>query len=69
MASWFHTAVLATVIAATAAVGIAAASIVAIDAEPAPKGDRLPVVANADSYVTIETRHDGLSVLNRVEVN
>ena len=35
----------------------------------APKADRLPVVANADSYVTIETRHDGVSILKRIPVN
>lgn len=70
MASWFHTAILATVIAATATVGIAAASIATnIDNAPAPKADRLPVIADAEGYVTIETRHDGVSVLKRVELN
>lgn len=69
MATWFHSAILATVIAATAAVGIAAASIISTASAPAPKADRLPVVAVADGYVTIETRHDGISVLQRVELN
>ena len=68
MTSWFHTAILATVIAATAAVGLAAAAIINSD-NAAPKADRLPVVADAADYVTIETRHDGISVLQRVEVN
>lgn len=69
MTTWFHTAILATVIAATAAVGIAAAAIITADNGAAPKADRLPVVADASSYVTIETRHDGMSVLKRVELN
>lgn len=69
MATWFHTAILATVIAATAAVGISAAAIITADNGAAPKGDRLPVVADASSYVTIETRHDGVSILERIELN
>jgi hypothetical protein len=35
----------------------------------APRADRLPLVANASDYVTIETRHDGISVLTRLHVN
>lgn len=69
MTSWFHTAILATVIAATAAVGLAAAAIINSNNGAAPKGDRLPIVADAAGYVTIETRHDGVSVLERVEVS
>jgi hypothetical protein len=69
MTTWLHTAVLGTIIAATAAVGIAAAAIITADTGVAPKGDRLPVIADAGSYVTIETRQDGVSVLNRVELN
>ena len=68
MASWIHTTIIATTLAATAAVGIASASIYITGNTPAPKADRLPVVADANGYVTIETRHDGVSVLKRVRV-
>lgn len=68
MAPWFHTTILATVLVATAAVGIASATMVMNANEPAPKADRLPVVANADGYVTIETRADGVSILNKIQV-
>lgn len=68
MASWLHTTVLATVLAATAAVGLASATMVINANEPAPKADRLPVVADADAYLTIETRQDGVSILNRIQV-
>jgi hypothetical protein len=68
MASWLHTTVLATVLAATAAVGLASATMVMQADEAAPKADRLPIVANADGYMTIETRQDGVSVLNRIQV-
>lgn len=68
MASWLHTTVLATVLAATAAVGLASATMVLTANEAAPKADRLPVVADADAYLTVETRHNGVSVLNRIQV-
>jgi hypothetical protein len=68
MASWLHTTVLATVLAATAAVGLASATMVMQAGEAAPKADRLPIVADADGYMTIETRQDGVSVLNRIQV-
>ena len=68
MASWLHTTVLATVLAATAAVGLASATMVMNANEAAPRADRLPVIADAAGYVTIETRHDGVSVLNRIQV-
>jgi hypothetical protein len=68
MASWLHTTVLATVIAATAAVGIASATLYINANTPAPKADRLPVVADAEGYLTVETREDGVSILNRIQV-
>ncbi len=68
MASWIHTSIIATTIAATAAVGIASASMYVAGDEPAAKADRLPVMADASGYVTIETRHDGVSVLKRFRV-
>jgi hypothetical protein len=71
MASTFHAAILATVLVATAAVGIAGAALYANGNLAAPKADRLPVLANVDgdSWVTIETRHDGVSILKRVRLN
>jgi hypothetical protein len=68
MASWLHTTVLATVLAATAAIGLASATMVMQANEAAPKADRLPIVADAEGYMTIETRQDGVSVLNRIQV-
>lgn len=66
----FHSTILATGLAATLAVGLAGASMfVATGAEPAAKADRLPVVADARGYLTIETRDDGVSVLKRVTVD
>jgi hypothetical protein len=65
--------ILAITAAATIAVGVASASFINTSQMGAsPKGDRLPVaVASAsDSYVTVETRpHDGVSVLNKIQVN
>jgi hypothetical protein len=71
MTLWFHSTILATSVAATLAVGIASAAIIA-DAHSdsaAPKGDRLPVVASTDRYVTVETRENGVSTLEKVPVN
>ena len=70
MTLWFHSTILATSIAATVAVGIASAEIYNETAtQAAPKGDRLPLVANpSDQYVTIETRADGVSTLTRVPI-
>ncbi len=69
-----HSTILATSLAATLAVGLASAAIVADHDGPvaATKADRLPVVATiapAADYVTVETRHDGVSNLARVPVN
>jgi hypothetical protein len=69
MKLWIHSAVLATTLAATAAVALASAAIYNDVGQPAPKADRLAVVADAGtSYLTIETRQDGVSVLSRVPV-
>jgi len=68
MTLWIHSAVLATSLAATAAIGLASAAIYT-DLKPtaAAKADRLPLVADAGtSYLTIETRKDGVSVLSRI---
>jgi hypothetical protein len=69
MAPWFHTLVLATTLVATAAVGVASASFFLNAGEAAPKGDRLPIVADSSRYMTVETRVDNVSVLNRVKVD
>ncbi len=66
----FHSTILATTLAATVAVGLASASIYTGSQDaPAVKADRLPVIADASGYLTIETRHDGVSVLKRVPAN
>ena len=68
-----HSTILATSLAATLAVGFASAAIVADHHEAAAaKGDRLPIVATvtpAADYVTVETRHDGVSELQRIPLN
>jgi len=69
MAPWFHSAVLAVTLVATVAVGVASASLYLGSSQAAPKADRLPVVADASGYVTIETRGDGVSVLKRIQIN
>jgi hypothetical protein len=70
MASWLHTTILATSLAATVAVGIASAAILTnAQTGPVVKSDRLPIVADAQGYFTVETRTDGLSVLNRVPID
>ena len=66
-----HSAVLATSLVATAAIGLASAAIyTSADNPAAVKADRLPVVAAASgNYYTIETRTDGVSVLSRVRLS
>ena len=66
MTPWFHVIVVATVLAATIAVGMASASLLTGTNVAAAKADRLPVIASPNGYMTIETRHDGVSVLQRV---
>jgi hypothetical protein len=71
MTIWFHSTILATGLAATVAVGIAGAAVYnTIDAPVAPKADRLPVAApgSAKTYITVETRSNGVSVLSRLPV-
>jgi hypothetical protein len=70
MKIWIHSAVLATCLGATAAVALASAAVYNGDTQVGAKSDRLPLVADAGtSYLTIETRKDGVSVLSRVPVN
>jgi hypothetical protein len=69
MASWFHAAILATGLAATAAVGFASAAMLSNISTVSTKGDRLVAVVDSKQYETIETRSNGLSVLTRIELN
>ena len=69
----FHSTILASTLAATLLVGFASAAIVT-DRQPvaAAKSDRLPMAATAApaaDYVTVETRHDGVSELARIPLN
>ena len=69
MTTWFHTAILATVIAATVAVGLASAAAYNDDRYPvAEKTDRLITVAvqTDATLITVEQRIDGISILTRV---
>lgn len=73
MTTWFHAAILATGVAATAAVGLASASAYKDEHFPlAHKTDRLVSMAgngdssSASNEVTIEKRIDGISILTRV---
>jgi hypothetical protein len=68
MTLWIHSTILAAALAASTAVGIAGAAYVEAVKEPAAaKADRLPLAQDADaSYVTVETRQDGVSVLKRI---
>ena len=74
MSLWFHSTILATSLAATVAVGLASAAIYNESSDVAAKADRLPIATMAEptpdaSYVTVETREDGVSVLNRVPLS
>ena len=77
MALWFpstiHSTILATSLAAVVAVGLAGAAIYSNgssgDGDVAPKADRLPVIAAADRYVTVETHGNGVSVLERIAID
>ncbi|MBN9018225.1 MAG: hypothetical protein J0H11_12470 [Rhizobiales bacterium] len=69
MTTWFHAAILATGVVATAAVGLASASAYKDEHFPlAQKTDRLAFVANSavSNEITIEKRIDGISILTRV---
>ena len=69
MAPWFHSLVLATTLVATVAVGVSSAAMILGTDEAAPKGDRLPILADASRYVTVETRADNVSTLHKVQLN
>ena len=75
MTTWLHTAILATSLAATIAIGLASAAVYeGVPAAAAPKTDKLVVAATSDrfaaaGFVTVETRGKGVSVLNRIPVS
>ena len=64
----FHAAILATLIVAIAAVGVASATNY-MGSNVSPKADRLPVVASEDRYVTVETRQNAVSILRRFRLD
>ena len=69
MTTWFHTAILATCVAATVAVGLAGAAAYKDMHYPmAQKADRLETVAIdvTAPAITVEQRVDGTSILTRV---
>ncbi len=68
MAIWFHTAVLATTLAATAAIGLAAAAVYANPVEVSVKADRLPLDATEGRFITVENRSSGVSTLVKMPV-
>jgi hypothetical protein len=66
MSFWLHSTILATTLAASIAVGVAAAYDGVAD-PLAAKGDRLPLAAPpAASFVTVEASENGVSVLRRI---
>jgi len=69
MSPWLHSVIIATVVAGTVAVGVASAALTLGDNNAAEKADRLPVVADAANYVTVEQRSTGVSTLERIRVN
>jgi hypothetical protein len=71
MTVWFHSTIIATGLAATVAVGIAGAAVYnSFDVPVAAKADRMTVTTpnGSKSYLTLETRGSGVSVLSRVPV-
>jgi hypothetical protein len=70
MSVWFHSAILATGLAATVAIGIAGASIYRdTRSDVGIKENRLTVLAEpAGDTITVETRVPGGSILHRVPV-
>lgn len=68
---WIHSTIVATSLAATVAVAFAAAAIYTTTQDVAAKADRLPIAQRLSSdsrYMTVETRGEQLSVLERVPV-
>lgn len=68
-----HSTILATSLAAILGVGLAGVVVVADHQQAAaPKGDRLAIAATAQpaaDTITVETRHDGVSDLQRIPIN
>ena len=70
MSLLLHTTIIATSLAATIAVGLASASIYAgTETEFSANTDRPAPLADAGrTYLTVETRQDGVSVMTRVPI-
>jgi len=68
MAIRFHSAVLATTLAATAAIGFAAAAVYTDHTEVSIKSDRLPLDLADGRFITVENRSDGVSTLVKTPV-
>ncbi len=68
MAIWFHSAVLATTLVATAAIGFAGAAVYADRGELVVKSDRLSLDAVEGRFFTVENRSHGVSTLVRMPV-
>ena len=67
---WMHSTILATTLVAAIAVGFASASTPGeVEVQAAAKSDRLPIVANAAGFVTVEIRGDGVSMLKRIPLD
>ncbi len=73
MSTKLHSTILATSLAAILGVGFASVAVVSDHQQAAaPKADRLTVLAAAapaTDYVTVETRHNGVSDLERIPLN
>jgi hypothetical protein len=67
----FHSIILATIVAATVAVGVASAALyVGAGTAVSGKSDRLPLGTHAATdYVTVEIREAGGSSLNKVPLS
>jgi len=66
MVFWLHSTILATTLAASVAIGVAAVYDGVADSL-AGKGDRLPLAAPpAASFVTVEASENSVSVLRRI---
>jgi hypothetical protein len=64
-----HATILATLIIAIAAVGVAGATVYMGGSGVSPKADRLPAIASADRHVTVETRQNDVSILRRFRLD
>lgn len=70
MTTRFNTIILATIVAATAAVGVAGTAALGADPDLSGKGDRLfSATIDQNAFATVEYRGPQISVLARVPLN